>query len=152
MVPRPYLTEPSQCIGLYSLLDAPGEIQAIRWRPFWIIRLFREPPVGGDGKRGKTRYALYLPRTDQELRQSNVIAEAIQAGLIKSPGEALDIAVDALQKLLKASQRPIPAVDPVDAEEWMRKFRAWAHSHPTTTPLLSDEAIGREAIYRERGL
>jgi hypothetical protein len=29
---------------------------------------------------------------------------------------------------------------------------ATTHSHPTTTPLLSDEAISREWIYRERGL
>jgi len=78
--------------------------------------------------------------------QSHVIAEAIQAGLIKSPDEALDIAVDALQSRLKASGGP------VNTEEWMRKFREWAHSHPITTPLLSDEAISRESIYRERGL
>lgn len=78
--------------------------------------------------------------------QSHVIAEAIQAGLIKSPDEALDIAVDALRRQLKASARP------VNAEEWMRKFRQWAHGHPTTTPLLSDEAISRESIYGERGL
>jgi len=78
--------------------------------------------------------------------QSHVIAEAIQAGLIKSPDEALDIAVNTLRSRLKAFARP------VNAEEWMRRFRAWAHSHPTTTPLLSDEAISREAIYRERGL
>jgi hypothetical protein len=77
--------------------------------------------------------------------QSHVIAEAIQAGLIKSPAEALDIAVDALRSRLQATR-------PVDAEEWMRKFRASAHGHPTTTPLLSDEAISRESIYRESGL
>jgi Arc/MetJ-type ribon-helix-helix transcriptional regulator len=78
--------------------------------------------------------------------QERVIDQAIEAGLIGSADEALDIAVDALRGRLRASTRPI------DAEEWMRKFRAWAHSHPTTTPLLSDEAISRESIYRERGL
>jgi len=83
-----------------------------------------------------------IPKPEQE----HLIAEAIQAGLIKSADEALDIAVDALRDRLKASARP------VDAEEWMRKFRKWAHSHSTTTPLLSDEAVSRESIYRERGL
>ena len=78
--------------------------------------------------------------------QAQLIAEAIQAGLIKSPAEALDIAVDALRGRLKASARPI------DAEEWMRKFRSWASSHSTSTPLLSDEAISRESIYGDRGL
>ena len=78
--------------------------------------------------------------------QAQLIADAIQAGLIKSPDEALEIAVDTLRDRLKASTRPI------DAEEWMRKFRAWALSHPTDTPLLSDEAISRESIYGDRGL
>jgi len=77
--------------------------------------------------------------------QSHVIAEATKAGLIRSPAAALDIEVHALRSRLKATRR-------VDAGEWMRKFRAWAHSHPTTTPLLSDEAISQESIYRERGL
>jgi hypothetical protein len=40
----------------------------------------------------------------------------------------------------------------LSAEEWMRKFRAWAHSHPADTPLLSDDTISRESIYAERGL
>jgi len=66
--------------------------------------------------------------------------------LIKNADEALEIAVDALRGRLKASPRT------VNAEEWLRKFRTWAHSHPTTTPLLSDEAISRESIYHERGL
>jgi hypothetical protein len=78
--------------------------------------------------------------------QAQLIAEAIQAGLIKSPEEALEIAVDTLRERLKASTRPI------DAEEWMRRFRGWAHSHPIDTPLLSDEAISRESICGDRGL
>ena len=78
--------------------------------------------------------------------QEHLFAEAIQAGLIKSADEVLDIAVDALKGRLRASTPPI------NAEEWMCKFRAWAHSHPTTSPLLSDKAISRESIYQERGL
>jgi hypothetical protein len=78
--------------------------------------------------------------------QARLIAEAIQAGLIKSPDDALDIAIDTLRDRLKASQRPM------SADDWMNRFRAWANSHPTDTPLLSDEAISRDSIYRDRGL
>jgi len=37
-------------------------------------------------------------------------------------------------------------------DEWLRKIRDWAHSHRTDTPLLSNEAVSRESIYRDRGL
>jgi len=40
----------------------------------------------------------------------------------------------------------------MSADDWMCRFRAWAHNHPTDTPLLSDEAISRESIYGDRGL
>jgi hypothetical protein len=81
------------------------------------------------------------PKPEQE----QLIAQAIKAGLIRNADEALDIAVDTLRGRLRASAKP------VNAQEWMQKFRAWAHSHSTTMPLLSDEAISRESIYRERG-
>jgi hypothetical protein len=99
--------------------------------------------VGKTCDNGKKRKRMNItPKPEQE----NLIAEAIQAGLIRNADEVLDIAMDALRGRLKASAPPI------NAEEWMRKFRSWAHSHATTTPLLSDEAISRESIYRERGL
>jgi hypothetical protein len=37
------------------------------------------------------------------------------------------------------------------ADQWIRRFREWAESHPIDTPLLSDEAISRESIYSDRG-
>ena len=82
------------------------------------------------------------PRPERE----QLIAKAIQAGLIQSAEEALDIAVDTLRDRLGTPAQPVPA------DEWMRKFRAWAHSHRADTPLLSDEAVSRESIYLERGL
>ena len=78
--------------------------------------------------------------------QAELIAEAIRAGLIESLEGALDIGVDTLRVRLKAS------APPMDDDEWLRKFRAWAHSHSAITPLLSDEAISRESIYGDRGL
>ena len=42
---------------------------------------------------------------------------------------------------------------PADPEEWIQEFRAWAKGHEQDElPLLSDEAISREFIYRECGL
>jgi hypothetical protein len=38
-------------------------------------------------------------------------------------------------------------------EEWVRRFEAWTRSHEADNlPLLSDDDISRESIYRERGL
>ena len=82
---------------------------------------------------------------DMKPGQSEVIAEAIRAGLIQTSGDALDIAVDALRSRLLAS-----AGSRMDADEWMRKFRALAQSRPVTPPL-SEEAIRRESIYGQRG-
>ena len=78
--------------------------------------------------------------------QAQAIDEAIRAGLIKSAEDVVEAGLDALRDRLQATP---PAVS---SDEWMRKFRTWAHSHPTTTPLLSDQAISRDSIYRERGL
>ena len=42
---------------------------------------------------------------------------------------------------------------PQDSEEWTRSFDAWVQSHNhDNLPILSDEAVSREFIYRERGL
>ncbi len=34
-------------------------------------------------------------------------------------------------------------------QEWARQFRAWADSHDPDIPILSDEAMSRENIYRD---
>jgi hypothetical protein len=78
--------------------------------------------------------------------QEKILAEAIQAGLVASPEDALEIALEALRDKLAAEAPRLTA------EEWIREFRAWVQSHPTDTPLLSDEAISRESIYGDRGL
>jgi hypothetical protein len=39
-------------------------------------------------------------------------------------------------------------VSELSPEEWMREFKAWAHSHDTDNlPILSDEAFSRESMY-----
>ena len=77
--------------------------------------------------------------------QAEAISKAIQAGVIKTAADVVDLG-------LKSLNDRVSAPSTVDADEWLRKIRAWAHSHPTDTPLLSDEAISRESIYRDRGL
>ena len=80
--------------------------------------------------------------------QEQVIEQAIQAGLIKTPDDIVDVGVETIQRRLEARDSS-PAS--MSAEEWLREFHTWVHSHPTTTPLLSDEAVSREFIYGTRG-
>lgn len=40
----------------------------------------------------------------------------------------------------------------MNPEEWVHEFKAWVQSHSRNTPLLSDEAVSHEFIYRDRGL
>ena len=43
-----------------------------------------------------------------------------------------------------------PFYQTATAAEWVDAFTAWANSHTSDAPPLSDEAISRESIYRER--
>lgn len=81
--------------------------------------------------------------------QEQVIGEAIRAGLIETADDVVDVGVEAIRHRLEERRSTTVTLS---GDEWMRKFRAWAHSHPTDTPLLSDEAMSREFIYGERGL
>ena len=82
-------------------------------------------------------------------QHAQVVDRAIQAGIIGQADEVVSVGVEALRARLDARAE---SGQPMSADEWMRKFRAWAHSHPADTPLLSDEAISRESIYGDRGL
>ena len=92
-----------------------------------------------------------LPMTIQlNPEQERLIGQAIQAGVIETPSQVVDAGVETIRRQLEA--REAAGTSPLTGDEWIRKFRAWASGHPTNTPLLSDEAVGRESIYRERGL
>ena len=44
-----------------------------------------------------------------------------------------------------------PTYDSMTPEQWAREFEEWVDSHDyITAPPLTDEAISREGIYRER--
>jgi hypothetical protein len=78
--------------------------------------------------------------------QERIVTEAIETGLIASPEAALNVGVETLKSQLAIRrQKETP-------EEWIARFHAWVHSHPTDTPLLSDYAVSRESIYEDRGL
>ncbi len=61
----------------------------------------------------------------------------------------VDVGVEAIRRRLEARAT---SVAPLSAEQWLREFHNWVHSHPRATPLLSDEAVGRGSIYGKRGL
>jgi hypothetical protein len=81
--------------------------------------------------------------------QEQLIGQAIQAGLIADVDEIVDVGIGAIRQRLQARVESKPEVN---NQQWIEDFRAWVHSHPTTTPLLSDEAISRDSIYGVRGL
>jgi hypothetical protein len=81
--------------------------------------------------------------------QEQVIGEAIRAGLLKNADAIIDVGLAAIRQRLEARSGPAPEMS---TEEWVRELDAWIDSHSTTTPLLSDEAIGRDSIYGNRGM
>jgi proteasome lid subunit RPN8/RPN11 len=80
--------------------------------------------------------------------QEQVIGRAIEAGLIKAADDVVGVGVETIQRRLEQRRAP---VDSASAEQWLQDFHSWVHSHSTTSPLLSDEAINRESIYGTRG-
>jgi hypothetical protein len=74
--------------------------------------------------------------------EARLIAQAAARGM--SVEELLKTTIDTL---LATSDPLSSAVSPQKRAE---KFVNWARSHTTRTPPLSDEAISRESIYRER--
>lgn len=80
--------------------------------------------------------------------EEQLIGQAIQAGLISKADDVVAFGVEAIRQRLQAR---VEAESELDTEQWVREFKAWVQSHPTTTPLLSDEAISRDSIYGARG-
>jgi proteasome lid subunit RPN8/RPN11 len=77
-----------------------------------------------------------------------VIGRTIQAGVIRTADDVVGVGVETIQRRLEERRAPMNAKS---AEQWLEEFHAWVHSHSTTTPLLSDDAIHRESIYGTRG-
>jgi hypothetical protein len=84
----------------------------------------------------------------------------IEAGLLaQAQAEGLAVS-EYVQNLVRGQIGRRPATssaartaDEMAPEEWLRQFRAWTDSHADRNlPVLSDEAMGRESIYGDRGL
>ena len=86
---------------------------------------------------------------DLKPEQEQIIVQAIQAGLLRDADDVVEVGIEILRQRLEA-QRAIPVA--MDADQWSKELHTWIQSHPTTTPLLSDEAISRDFIYGTRGL
>lgn len=73
--------------------------------------------------------------------EERIIAEAKARGLSVE---------DYIQRKLEG-ESTMPNPNTLPFEEWLEKWNEWLHSHDhIKAPPLSDEAIGRESIYRER--
>lgn len=75
-----------------------------------------------------------------------------QEAALKSQAQSRGVSIQEL--LLEVAQQIAPSstISHLQIEnpaEWARQFHEWAESHDRSTPLLSDEAISREEIYRE---
>jgi hypothetical protein len=67
--------------------------------------------------------------------------------------QAKGMSLDELVRNLLLSLSPCPPATELSPEDWVSQFKAWTRSHAgDNLPLLSDEAMSREFIYRERGL
>jgi hypothetical protein len=80
--------------------------------------------------------------------QERVIHQAIEAGLIDDADDVVELGIETIRLRLGMRLRPDNSMN---AEAWSQDLHDWVQSHTTATPLLSDEAIGRDSIYGTRG-
>jgi hypothetical protein len=74
--------------------------------------------------------------------EERIVAEAKARGLSVE---------DYIQQELEAKARTAERSEQVPYEEWLQKWNEWLGSHDyIKAPPLSEEAISRETIYRER--
>ena len=79
--------------------------------------------------------------------QERIIGLAIQAGLIRDVDDIINTGLDVLRSRLQ--ERPASTTK-TDASPWEQQLHQWVHSHTSSSPLLSDEAISRDSIYQTR--
>jgi hypothetical protein len=104
------------------------------------------PAKTGLGIQSDEGNAMTIQLTEE---QAQVIDRAVQAGLIRDAGEAVEAGVEAIRRRLEAEPA---SASSMPYEQWSREFKAWVDSHPRGGPLLSDEAVERESIYGDRDL
>ena len=71
----------------------------------------------------------------------------------RAEAHARGVSLDTLVRDVLLERRLGPTLAELTPEEWVAEFKAWMRSHANgNLPLLSDEALSRDFIYRERGL
>lgn len=76
----------------------------------------------------------------------------IEARLIaraKAEGMSIEELLESTVNWLLSSSESHPDL-PRSSEEKAQQFLQWVENHVTQAPPLSDEAVGRESIYRDR--
>lgn len=75
--------------------------------------------------------------------ETRLIAQANAQGI-----SVQQLLQNTIELLFATSKLEMPSQsDPNDTETWIQAFRDWANSHSTS---ISDEAVSRESIYRDR--
>jgi hypothetical protein len=73
-----------------------------------------------------------------------------KAAVLKAQAETRGLTVEEWLFQLAEQQTP-PAstahLQKTNPREWARQFRAWADSHDTNLPVLTDDAMSRDSIY-----
>ena len=82
-----------------------------------------------------------------------MLREILWNGLLRKPQlAALGQTVESwLREIAEQhlQSRSVAELQRTDPEEWARRFRAWAASLDPSTPVLTDEEMSRESIYRD---
>ena len=115
------------------------------------------PPAAAPTSRTRSRSRYAIGRA--ALKAKKVTLNCVTAGAVSYPwiegfdAEAQGLTVERWLERIAAQLAPsasIAHLQKTDPEEWARRFHQWAESHDRTTPLLSEQAIGRESIYPDR--
>ena len=81
--------------------------------------------------------------------QEQVIGQAIEAGLIETAQDAVELGVGTIRRRLETEATRSHALS---HEEWSKALQAFVNRDRPEAPLLSDEDISRDSIYADRGL
>jgi CBS domain-containing protein len=78
----------------------------------------------------------------------NLPPQVEQAYLAEAQARGLPVEEVMQETLVTARRASLVEVEQLNPEEWMRAFKAWAHSHDhENLPVLSDEAVSRDSMY-----
>jgi Arc/MetJ-type ribon-helix-helix transcriptional regulator len=103
--------------------------------------------LGSEEEAVKEALALWEERERRRVEFRVTIDEA-RASLAR--GEGRLITQESMREL-SSEIKERGRVHALDAGEWSRELTDWSQSHTTATPLLPDEAFGRDSIYGARG-